>query len=252
LYLLGPPGAGKTMLAQRLPGLLPELDDEAALEVSAVHSIAGILSPDGGLIRRPPLQAPHHTATVASLVGGGAGLARPGAISLADHGVLFLDEAPQFAPAAIDALRQPLESGEVVIHRSFGAVRFPASFQLVLAANPCPCGRRGFECVCPPQVVRRYRQRLSGPLLDRVDVRVVVDPVSPADMFGDNAPAESSAVVAARVRQARAAAQERWAGCGWQVNGAVPGSALRGRGWRLRPGAAHVVDGRRSGWPRGA
>lgn len=252
LYLLGPPGAGKTMLAERLPGILPALDDEAALEVSAVHSVAGTLAPDSGLIRRPPLQAPHHTATVASLVGGGAGIARPGAISLADHGVLFLDEAPEFSPAAVDALRQPLESGEVVIHRAFGAVRFPANFQLVLAANPCPCGRRGFECVCPPHVVRRYRQRLSGPLLDRVDVRVVVDPVTPADMFADVGPAEPSSVVAERVAAARAVARERWAASRWRVNGEVPGTALRDRAWRLPRSAlaeaeAHLERGELSG-----
>jgi magnesium chelatase family protein len=179
------------------------------------------------------MQAPHHTATVASLVGGGAGLARPGAISLAHHGVLFLDEAPEFSPAAVDALRQPLESGEVRIHRAFGAVRFPAEFQLVLAANPCPCGRRGLDCECAPQVVRRYRQRLSGPLLDRVDVRVVVDPVSPSDMFGEPAAGESSAVVAQRVDLARAAARERWSSSHWRVNAQVPGTALRGRQWRL-------------------
>ncbi len=233
LYLLGPPGAGKTMLAERLPGLLPALDDESALEVTAVHSVAGVLAADAGLLRRPPMQAPHHTATVASLVGGGTGLPRPGAISLAHHGVLFLDEAPEFSPAAVDALRQPLESGEVRIHRAFGAVRFPAEFQLVLAANPCPCGRRGVDCECPPQVVRRYRQRLSGPLLDRVDVRVVVDPVSPSDMFGEPVPSESSAVVAQRVEVARAAARERWSLSHWRVNAQVPGTSLRGRQWRL-------------------
>jgi magnesium chelatase family protein len=233
IYLSGPPGTGKTMLAERLPGLLPELDDEAALEVSAIHSVAGTLPADAGLLRQPPLQAPHHTATVASLVGGGAGYARPGAISLADQGVLFLDEAPEFSSAAIEALRQPLESGEVVIYRAFGSVRFPAHFQLVLAANPCPCGRRAFECECAPQVVRRYRQRLSGPLLDRVDVRVVVDAVSPGDLFADGAPAETSAVVAQRVALARAAARQRWAASHWRVNGSVPGRALRDRPWRL-------------------
>ena len=148
--VIGPNGAGKSTL---------------------LNAVMGILPPDSGLLRRPPLQAPHHTATVASLVGGGAGFARPGVISLADHGVVFLDEAPEFSPGALEALRQPLESGEVVIYRAFGSVRFPAHFQLVLAANPCPCGRRAFECECAPQVVRRYRQRLSGPLLDRVDVR---------------------------------------------------------------------------------
>ncbi len=252
LYLLGPPGAGKTMLAERLPSLLPPLDDEAALEVTAVHSVAGTLAPDAGLLRRPPLQAPHHSATVPSLVGGGSGLARPGAISLADHGVVFLDEAPEFSTAALEALRQPLESGEVVIHRAYGAVRFPAKFQLILAANPCPCGRRGFDCECPPMVVRRYRQRLSGPLLDRVDVRVFVDPLSPGDMFTDPGQGESSAVVAARVQAARLIARDRWSGSGWQVNADVPGAALRERRWRLprtvlSEAEAHLERGELSG-----
>ena len=252
LYLLGPPGAGKTMLAERLPGLLPELDDAAALEVTAVHSVAGILAPDSGLLRRPPLQAPHHSATVPSLVGGGSGLARPGAISLADHGVVFLDEAPEFSSAALEALRQPLESGEVVIHRAYGSVRFPAKFQLVLAANPCPCGRRGFDCECPPMVVRRYRQRLSGPLLDRVDVRVFVDPISPADLLSEPTPGESSAAVAQRVQRARLLARDRWAASGWQVNADVPGATLRSRAWRLpravlAEAEAHLERGELSG-----
>jgi magnesium chelatase family protein len=233
LYLLGVPGAGKTMLAERLPGLLPDLDDESALEVTAVHSVAGMLASDAGLVRSPPLQAPHHTATVSSLVGGGATLGRPGAISLAHHGVLFLDEAPEFSPRAIDALRQPLESGEVVIHRSGGSVRFPARFQLAMAANPCPCGRRSTECTCPPYTLRRYQQRLSGPLLDRVDVRIFVDPVSPQDLFTSAGTAESSEVVAARVAMARRAANDRWRAAGWRVNGDVPGTALRDQRWRL-------------------
>jgi magnesium chelatase family protein len=252
LYLLGPPGAGKTMLAERLSGLLPPLDDEAAIEVTAVHSVAGTLAPDAGLLRRPPLQAPHHTATVASLVGGGSGFARPGACSLAHHGTLFLDEAPLFSTAAVDALRQPLESGQVVIHRAFGAVRFPSRFQLVLAANPCPCGQRGADCICPPQAVRRYRQRLSGPLLDRVDVRVVVDPVSHADLLTESGAGESSAVVAARVAMAREAALARWVGTSWRVNGEVPGTALRGPRWRLpravsREAEQHLDRGELSG-----
>ena len=134
-------------------------------------------------MRRPPLQAPHHTASVAALVGGGSHLARPGAISLAHHGVLFLDEAPEFSPRALDALRQPLESGYVVLHRGGGAVRYPARFQLVLAANPCPCGKPATNCNCPPMTKRRHEQRLSGPLLDRIDLRVQVDPVAHADLF---------------------------------------------------------------------
>jgi magnesium chelatase family protein len=237
LYLLGPPGAGKTMLAERLPGLLPALDDGAALEVTAVHSVAGALGKQARLVRRAPLQAPHHTASVASLVGGGSHLARPGAISLAHHGVLFLDEAPEFSPRALDALRQPLESGSVVLHRGGGVVSYPARFLLVLAANPCPCGSRTRDCVCPPQARRRYQQRLSGPLLDRIDVRVHVDPVPHADLLADTGGRQSSRIVAARVVAARAAATERWRRTPWRVNADVPGAVLRKQPWAL----AHAV-----------
>ena len=248
LYLVGPPGAGKTMLAERLPGLLPPLDDSAALEVTAVHSVAGRLADGAQLVRRAPLEAPHHTATIASLVGGGSHLARPGAISLAHHGVLFLDEAPEFGPKTLDALRQPLESGQVVLHRGGGAVRYPARFLLVLAANPCPCGSRARECVCAPQARRRYRQRLSGPLLDRIDLRVDVEPVPHGDLFGQVTDRESSADVAGRVAAAREAARERWRGTPWLVNGAAPGSVLRSAPWRLprrvlAPAEAYVQRG---------
>lgn len=233
LYLVGPPGAGKTMLAERLPGLLPRLDDDAALDVTGIHSVAGVLPQRARLVRTAPWQAPHHTATVPALVGGGSGLARPGAISLAHRGVLFLDEAPEFSSAALEALRQPLESGSVTLHRRDGAVTYPARFQLVLAANPCPCGSPAARCTCAPQARRRYRQRLSGPLLDRIDVRLQVDAVPKADLLGDPVEREASAVVAARVGAARALAAERWSGTSWRVNADVPGSALRGRPWRL-------------------
>lgn len=226
LYFLGVPGSGKTMLAERLPGLLPPLDDAAALEVTAIHSVAGQLLPSSGLIRRAPFQAPHHTASLAALVGGGSGTARPGAISLAHRGVLFADEAPEFSAHALDALRQPLESGQVVLHRSGGPVTYPAAFQLVLAANPCPCAAKQGDCICPPQVRRRYLQRLSGPLLDRVDLHITVDAVEHAALFESTEPRQSSAEVAERVAVARRAARERWSGR-WQVNAEVPGSALR-------------------------
>jgi magnesium chelatase family protein len=235
LYLVGPPGAGKTMLAERLPGLLPPLDDESALEVTAVHSVAGRLLERARLIRRPPLQAPHHTATVAALVGGGTNLARPGAISLAHKGILFLDEAPEFQARALEALRQPLEGGRVVLHRGGGVVSYPARFLLVLAANPCPCGSRARDCTCAPAARRRYQQRLSGPLLDRVDVRVQVEPVPRADLFGSATDRERSADVAVRVQRARAAARERWRGTRWRVNADVPGARLRAAPWRLPP-----------------
>jgi magnesium chelatase family protein len=231
LLLLGPPGAGKTMLAARLPGLLPDLDEEHALEVTAVHSVAGTLDAAAGLVRRPPFEDPHHSATVPALVGGGTGLPRPGAASRAHRGVLFLDEAPEFSSAALEALRQPLEHGELVIHRALGAARFPARFQLVLAANPCPCGRAtgtGQACTCTPLARRRYLRRLSGPLLDRVDIQIEVPAVTRAEMAAAGTPEPSSAV-AARVAEARAAQRERLRALGRGCNGDVPGQELRGR-----------------------
>ncbi|WP_375500064.1 YifB family Mg chelatase-like AAA ATPase [uncultured Jatrophihabitans sp.] len=242
LYLVGAPGAGKTMLAERLPGLLPPLDDAAALEVTAVHSVVGLLRERSELVRRPPLQAPHHTASMAALVGGGSNLARPGAISLAHHGVLFLDEAAEFSPQALDALRQPIESGQVLLHRRGGAVRYPARFQLVMAANPCACGRRAADCECPPQARRRHQQRLSGPLMDRIDLRVQVEPVLHADLFDDATDREPSALVAARVAEARCRAGERWAGSGHRINGSVPGAVLRSARWRPAAVATRSVE----------
>jgi magnesium chelatase family protein len=230
LLLLGPPGVGKTMLAARLPGLLPDLDEQQALEVTAVHSVAGTLDPAAGLLSRPPYEDPHHSATVPALVGGGSGLPRPGAASRAHRGVLFLDEAPEFSAGALQALRQPLEQGELVIHRARGTARFPARFQLVLAANPCPCGRAtgtGVDCTCSPMARRRYLQRLSGPLLDRVDIQVEVAVVSRAELELAGEP-ESTATVAARVSRARQAQRRRLCGTGWSSNAEVPGPYLRG------------------------
>lgn len=241
LALFGPPGAGKTMLSERLPGLLPSLDTESALEVSAVHSVAGVLSDGSPLVRRPPYQAPHHSATVPALVGGGTGLAKPGAISLAHRGVLFLDEAPEFPARALDALRQPLERGEVVLARSGGTIRYPARFQLVIAANPCPCATGTTECECSPATRRRYFGRLSGPLLDRIDIQVDLLPLTAASLLSDSGVAESTEVVAKRVVDARSAASHRWRSHGWETNADVPGRALRGP-LRLPRSVTSAVD----------
>src|SRR5580700_9705224 len=231
LSLLGPPGAGKTMLAERLPTILPRLDAAAALEVTSIHSVAGTLVPGTGLVAEPPFCAPHHTASKAAIVGGGSGLIRPGAASLAHRGVLFLDEAPEFSRDVLDALRQPLESGEVAITRAAVQATFPARFTLVLAANPCPCARAaapgGSGCRCSPAARRRYLGRLSGPLMDRVDVKVALAPVSRRDMLYDRKFAEPSAVVAERVAAARERCATRLAGTPWRLNAQIPGAQLR-------------------------
>ena len=229
VLMVGPPGAGKTMLAARLPGLLPDLGEREAVEVTAVHSVAGIFCPTGGLLRRPPFEDPHHTATPAAVIGGGSGMPRPGAASRAHRGVLFMDEAPEFSPQVLQTLRQPLENGEVVIHRAGGTARYPARFQLVLAANPCPCGRsvgKGLECTCTPMARRRYFSRLSGPLLDRVDIQIEVLPVTRADRMAGLS-AEPTLAIAGRVAEARAVARRRLAGTPWSTNSEVPGSWLR-------------------------
>jgi magnesium chelatase family protein len=231
LLLLGPPGSGKTMLAERLPGVLPPLSRSEALEVTAVHSVAGALPAGAPLVQRPPFQDPHHTATPASVVGGGSGVARPGAASLAHRGVLFLDEAPEFSRHVLDGLRQPLESGRLALQRVAGTVVYPARFTLVLAANPCPCAQDGDACSCTPQVRRTYLSRLSGPLLDRVDLQVVLPRITRAEMLADSA-AETSAVVAQRVLAARARAAQRYAGTPWRTNAEVPPVVLRRR-WPL-------------------
>jgi magnesium chelatase family protein len=230
LSLLGPPGAGKTMLAERIPTIMPGLDRAAALEVTSIHSVAGTLPPGEPLMSEPPFCAPHHTATKAAIVGGGSGVIRPGAASLAHRGCLFLDEAPEFGRDVLDALRQPLESGQVVLARSGLTARFPARFTLVLAANPCPCAKGAAPkaaCTCTPAVRRRYLARLSGPLLDRVDVKVEFMPVSRAELLSDRKFTEPSAVVAERVGAARQRAAARLRETPWRLNAEIPGSELR-------------------------
>ncbi|WP_285588950.1 YifB family Mg chelatase-like AAA ATPase [Herbidospora sp. NBRC 101105] len=235
LWFLGPPGTGKTMLAERLTTIIPPLDREQALEVTAIHSIAGALPTGRPLLARPPFVAPHHTASAAAVIGGGTGQIRPGAVSLAHRGILFLDEAPEFPARVLDSLRQPVESGQVTVSRASGSVTFPARFTLVLAANPCPCGLSGEAgrfCTCTPAVRRRYLSRLSGPLLDRVDVKVRLSPPTRAELLADRALTESSATVAERVVEARERAARRLSGTPWRLNAEVPSSLLHG-GWRL-------------------
>ena len=229
LLLIGPPGTGKTMLAERIPSILPPLSQDSILEVTAIHSIAGTLLDRELLSKLPPFVAPHHTTTAPAMIGGGAHAIRPGATSLAHQGVLFIDEAPECARGVLDSLRQPLESGHVTISRAVGSVTYPARFMLVLAANPCPCGRfsgRGRSCTCTQVAIRRYLQRLSGPLLDRIDIRVFVDSPSRIEMASDSL-GESSAVVRERVITARAIADSRFKTSPWKLNSQIPPSELR-------------------------
>ena len=229
IMLVGPPGAGKTMLAERLPGLLPDLPDHHALEVTAVHSLSNTAAHLTQLLRRPPFENPHHTATTASIIGGGSGVPRPGAASRAHRGVLFLDEAPEYDRAVLDALRQPLESGNLVLHRAAGTAAYPARFQLVLAANPCPCGMasgKGLECSCTPMQRRRYFGKLSKPLIDRIDLQLRLKRLSLADMAGA-AEQEASRTVAARVHEARRAQRERLGRWGHELNSEVSAELLK-------------------------
>jgi magnesium chelatase family protein len=248
LLLEGSPGAGKTMLAERLPGILPALDDRTALEATAVRSLTGRPRDSARLIRQAPFQSPHHSASMAALVGGGSGLARPGAASLAHGGVLFLDEAPEFDRRVLDALRQPLESGTITLHRSSGAVRYPARFQLVLAANPCPCGwggGRGSKCRCTSLQRRRYAGKLSGPLLDRVDIQVAVPAVDAAALTSGPG-GEDSATVRTRILSAVDRQAERLRPWGLARNAHLPSALLRdgtlALGASARAGADAAVD----------
>jgi magnesium chelatase family protein len=271
LLMVGPPGSGKSMLASRLVGLLPELSTEEALLVTRIHSAAGLRIPAGGVVRRPPFRAPHHGTSAVALVGGGTAALRPGEISAAHGGVLFLDELGEFAPAVLDSLRVPLEEGLIRVSRAAQSATLPARFLLVAAMNPCPCGEGGpaGSCRCAPAARARYARRLSGPLLDRFDLRLDVQPPDPSVLL-DREPGESSAAVAVRVAAVRRLARQRGVRCNADLSapaledlapldaeardlleGALRAGRLTGRGLRrVRTVARTILDLRQGGGGR--
>lgn len=245
VFMVGAPGAGKTMLASRLPGILPPLDEAAALEVASMRSLSGV-EVGSDLTTRPPFEAPHHHATASAMIGGGSRVIRPGAAARASSGVLFLDEAPEFQTSVLDSLRQPLESGRISVERASAVAHFPARFQLVLAANPCPCGNadsRDQRCDCPPMRRVNYLKKLSGPLLDRVDIRLRVPRVTAAQLRTQSTtPYTSSRDARQRVVAARRTARLRWRETPWQRNSQVPGSVLRSERYRLPHAVSDPLD----------
>jgi magnesium chelatase family protein len=246
LLLSGPKGSGKTSVAERIPTILPELTREESLELTAIHSLAGILDPAQGMLTAAPYAAPHHDASKASLIGGGSGQVRPGELSRAHGGVLFLDEFPLFRSDVIDALRQPMESGDVTVARQGESALLPARGMVVLACNPCPCGEwrehaGSNKCRCRETVRRDYQRKVSGPITDRVDIIRHVEPLSPHAEHDRFDLAESSATVGARVELARRLQAVRYADCSWRLNAHAPGPALRER-WPLSPEAQRSVD----------
>ena len=242
LLLVGPPGTGKSMLAKRLPGILPPLTYEEALETSAIYSVAGLLPAGSGLLKERPFRSPHHSVSTAAMAGGGS-TPRPGEVSLAHNGVLFLDELPEFSRDTLEVLRQPLEDGAVTVSRVHGTARYPCQFMLAAAMNPCKCGYLGHptrECTCTPSAIEQYRRRISGPLLDRIDLHVEAMPVE-YEALAAEAGGESSAAIRARVTAARKVQQERCTDLpGVRCNAQLPGAALR-KYCRMTPKAQQIL-----------